>query len=210
MSPAMGSITGGQSRNRSITGPVNLVEPTRPGAALAHERCALHHDCVPADAARPDTGPSDVELRVVDVDSPPARGLERRHIHEMATRYGGGGPALLEAEEYVAPQGCFVVAIVDGAAMACGGFRHLSTGVAEIKRMYVDPTVRRRGVGALILAFLEEGARASGYREAWLESGSEQPDAISLYVAAGYEPRAPYGEFKDDPRSRSFSRILID
>jgi GNAT superfamily N-acetyltransferase len=163
---------------------------------------------VPSDATPIDVGRSDVELRVVDVDSPAARGLERRHIDEMAQRYGGSGPGLLEAEEYVAPQGCFVVAFVDGAAVACGGFRFLSTGVAEIKRMYVAPTVRRRGIGGLILAFLEERARASGYREAWLESGSEQPDAISLYAASGYEPRAAYGEFKDDPRSRSFSRVL--
>jgi GNAT superfamily N-acetyltransferase len=146
---------------------------------------------------------------VVDVDSPSARGLERRHVEEMGQRYGGSGPALLEAQEYVAPHGCFVVAFVDGVGVACGGFRYLSTGVAEIKRMYVDPIVRRRGIGALVLAFLEERARASGYREAWLESGSEQPDAISLYVAAGYEPRAAYGEFKDDPRSRSFSRTLV-
>jgi len=80
--------------------------------------------------------------------------------------------------------------------------------VAEIKRMYVDPAFRRQGIGARVLAFLEEHAHAAGYHEAWLESGNEQPDAISLYVAAGYRPRPGYGEFKDDPRSRSFSRSL--
>jgi GNAT superfamily N-acetyltransferase len=165
---------------------------------------------VPTEPPQPDVAVPDVELRVVDVDSPSARALERRHIAEMAQRYGGAGPALLDAEEYVAPHGCFVVAFVDGVAVACGGFRYLSTGVAEIKRMYVDPTVRRRGIGALILALLEDRARVSGYREAWLESGSEQPDAISLYVAADYQPRAAYGEFRDDPRSRSFSRILAN
>jgi putative acetyltransferase len=55
---------------------------------------------------------------------------------------------------------------------------------------------------------LEERAVAEGYGETWLETGIAQPDAISLYVAAGYEARAPYGEFKDDPRNRSFFRLL--
>ncbi len=154
--------------------------------------------------------PSDIDLHVVAVESPEARTLERSHIAEMGQRYGGGGPAPLRAEDFEPPDGCFVLAFVDGIAVACGGFRPLSPGVAEIKRMYVDPTARRRGVGARVLAFLEERARACGYTEAWLESGNEQPEAISLYVTAGYEPRAPYGEFKEDPRSRCFSRNLMD
>jgi GNAT superfamily N-acetyltransferase len=157
-----------------------------------------------------DAVPSEVSLCVVPVDDPRARALERRHIAEMAQRYDGGGPALLRAEEFDPPHGCFVlaVAVVEDASVTCGGFRHLSPGVAEIKRMFVDPVARRRGIGARILAFLEHRAEEAGYREAWLESGSEQPEAISLYVAAGYEPRAAYGEFKQDPRSRCFSRRL--
>jgi GNAT superfamily N-acetyltransferase len=150
----------------------------------------------------------EVTISVVPVDSSEARDLQGRQIAEMARRYGGAGPAPLRSVDFEAPDGCFVVAVCDGVAVACGGLRLLSPGVAEIKRMYVDPTVRRRGIGALVLAFLEDRARAMGYGEAWLETGSEQPDAISLYAAAGYLPRPPYGEFKDDSRSRCFSRDL--
>jgi GNAT superfamily N-acetyltransferase len=153
---------------------------------------------------------SQVELYVVSVDSERARGLERRQIAEMAERYGGQGPAPLRGEEFEPPSGCFVVATIDGTDVACGGFRPLRRGVAEIKRMYVAPDVRRRGIGARILAFLEERAVAEGYGEAWLETGTAQPDAITLYVSAGYQPRDPYGEFKDDPRNRSFSRLLTE
>jgi putative acetyltransferase len=152
--------------------------------------------------------PDEVSLCVVSVDDPQVRALERRHIAEMAQRYDGGGPAPLRAEEFDPPHGCFVVAVVDGTAVACGGFRPLSPGVAEIKRMFVDPVARRRGIGARVLGFLERRAHEAGYREAWLESGSEQPEAISLYLAAGYQPRGAYGEFKHDPRSRCFSRRL--
>jgi GNAT superfamily N-acetyltransferase len=163
---------------------------------------------VPAESPPPEVDPSDVELRVVDVNTELARGLERRHIAEMGQRYGGEGPARLAGADFEPPSGCFVVAFVDSKAVGCGGFRHLRHGVAEIKRMYVDPSVRRRGIGSRVLEFLEETAAAAGYREAWLESGDQQPDAISLYRATGYRPIAPYGEFKDDPRSRCFSRRL--
>jgi GNAT superfamily N-acetyltransferase len=152
--------------------------------------------------------PSEVSLCIKAVDDPQVRALERRHIAEMGQRYDGEGPAPLEAEEFEPPEGCFVVAVVDGDPVACGGFRYLSPGVAEIKRMFVDRAARRQGLGARILAFLEQRAVEVGYREAWLESGSEQPEAISLYEAAGYEPRPAYGEFKHDPRSRCFSRLL--
>ncbi len=151
----------------------------------------------------------EVTITVVPVDGTQARDLQGRQIAEMARRYGGAGPAPLRGVDFEAPDGCFVVAVFDGVAVACGGLRLLSPGVAEIKRMYVDPTVRRRGIGARVLAFLEERARAMGYVEMWLETGAEQPDAISLYVSAGYLPRAPYGEFKDDSRSRCFSRDLV-
>jgi GNAT superfamily N-acetyltransferase len=152
--------------------------------------------------------PPELTMVVVPADSPDARDLQGRQIAEMAQRYGGSGPAPLRGVEFEPPEGCFVVAVSDGAAVACGGFRLLSPGVAEIKRMYVDPAARRHGIGARVLAFLEERARATGYGETWLETGIEQPDAISLYVSAGYLPRAPYGEFKDDPRSLCYFRDL--
>jgi len=164
---------------------------------------ALHHDHVANDSS-----PPEVAVRIVSVDDPAARELQDRQITEMARRYGGGGPAPLHGDQFEPPAGCFVVATVDGVGVACGGFRLLSPGVAEIKRMYVDAPLRRRGIGALVLTFLEERAKAAGYGETWLETGSEQPDAISLYVGAGYRPRPAYGEFKDDPRSRCFFRTL--
>lgn len=65
-----------------------------------------------------------------------------------------------------------------------------------------------RGVGRRILAYLEERAGAAGHTEVWLETGSEQPEAIALYVSAGYQPMGPYGEFKHDGRSRCFYRTF--
>ena len=75
--------------------------------------------------------------------------------------------------------------------------------------MYVNSSVRGKGVGRQILQHLEERALAAGYRESWLEAGSLQPEAISLYASFGYGAVQPYGEFKDDPRSRCFMRSLV-
>jgi len=76
--------------------------------------------------------------------------------------------------------------------------------------MYVDPSGRGKGLGRQILQHLEERAVTAGYRESWLEAGTAQPEAISLYVSFGYSAVEPYGEFKDDPRSRCFMRSLIN
>jgi len=147
-------------------------------------------------------------LTIVGLDDPRARALENMHIEEMRSRYGGRGPGPLAAAEFDPPDGCFVVATIAGEAVACGGFHRLRPEIAEIKRMFVEPGARGRGLGGRILRFLEQRAQTVGCTEAWLETGSEQPDAIALYSSAGYRPVAPYGEFKNDERSRCFSRML--
>jgi GNAT superfamily N-acetyltransferase len=145
---------------------------------------------------------------VVGLGDARARLLEEKHRAELGQRYGGEGPGPLASEDFEPPAGCFVVALLDGVTVGCGGFRRLVPTVAEIKRMYVDTGARGRGVGRHILRDLEERARAAGYTETWLETGTEQPEALALYESVGYEPIVPYGEFKHDDRCRCFSRAL--
>src|SRR5689334_24040999 len=68
------------------------------------------------------------------------------------------------ASEYEAPRGTFLVAYEDGRAVACGGIRALTDGSAEVKRMYVIPEARGRGIGARMLDRLEDEARSLGYQ----------------------------------------------
>ena len=77
-----------------------------------------------------------------------------------------------------------------------------------LEDLFVDPAARGRGVGRRLLADLEARAEAVGYREVWLETGTEQPEAIALYVRSGYVPIPPYGEFEHDPGSRCYRRTL--
>jgi ribosomal protein S18 acetylase RimI-like enzyme len=80
--------------------------------------------------------------------------------------------------------------------------------VGEIKRMYVEPAFRGRGIGRRILAALEERGREAGYKRMWLETGTSQPEAVSLYEAAGYRRIAPYGFYRFDPRSLCYEKVL--
>ncbi len=137
-----------------------------------------------------------------------AQALEDAMLAETAERYRSERPGPVDGALFDPPDGRFVLAVADGMPVGCGGFRRLAPDQAELKRMYVAPSHRGKAVGRRLLRFLEEEALAAGYRDMWLETGTEQPEAVSLYVSSGYLAVAPYGEFKDDPRCRSFRKPL--
>ncbi|MEA2297740.1 MAG: hypothetical protein QOF77_676 [Solirubrobacteraceae bacterium] len=84
------------------------------------------------------------------------------------------------------PDGAFLVGYEDGEAVCCGGVKRLADGACEIKRMYVVPQARGRGVAGLLLGALEDAARVLGYGVARLDTGPAQPHARRIYEAAGY------------------------
>ncbi len=91
------------------------------------------------------------------------------------------GPA-----ELAPPGGAFIVGYEDGVAICCGGVKRLGEAACELKRMYVVPEARGRGIGRVLLAALEDRARALGYTIARLDTGPEQRGAQRLYESAGY------------------------
>ena len=117
----------------------------------------------------------------------------------------GGLPA---AAIFEPPVGAFLIAWEDGEAVACGGIACYDDATAEIRRMYVLPDARGRGLGQLLLDSLENEARVLGYSFVRLETGKRQAAAIGLYVSAGYQPIPRYGPFVDDPKSICFEKRL--
>lgn len=95
-----------------------------------------------------------------------------------------------------------------GKAAACGALKHFDDVTAEIKRMYVKPEFRGRGISKQILVRLEEHAKELGYKRIVLETGLKQPEAMSLYSKFGYSPLACYGRHGDDPDSRCFEKRI--
>lgn len=149
-----------------------------------------------------------VSLQEVEFGSAQAQSLVAEVQQEYVRRYGGPDTTPVDPDEFAPPGGTFLVASVDGEAVGCAGVRRHHDGVAEVKRMYVRPAHRRRGHARRMLSALEAWARDSGYTRVVLETGVEQPEAIALYLSAGYRPVDGFGHYKDAPLSRSFARDL--
>jgi GNAT superfamily N-acetyltransferase len=99
----------------------------------------------------------------------------------------------------------------EGTALGCGALRALGDDVAEVKRMYVVPAARGRGVSKAVLAALEDAAREHGWTTLRLETGPLQPDAIGLYTSAGYRPIGAFGAYVGHPdaaNSLFFERVV--
>jgi GNAT superfamily N-acetyltransferase len=125
------------------------------------------------------------------------------------------GEAFVPSEEIFATEDDFraegaawLVLYEGDAPVACGGLRPLAPGVAEIKRMFVTAPARRRGHARALLAELERLARSLGMASVRLETGTNQPEALAMYAALGYEPITNYGYWKDSPLTRCFAKPL--
>ncbi len=158
-----------------------------------------------------------MNMRRVSFGHPDAVGLNGRVQLEYAERYGDEGDVTpLDATMFEPPQGLYLIAYDDrGTPVATGGWRvrwegedGYADGDAEIKRMYVVPEARGRGLSRLVLAALEDDARAAGRTRMVLETGTKQPEAISLYVSSGYEPCAKFGHYRFDELSRCYAKPL--
>jgi GNAT superfamily N-acetyltransferase len=135
-------------------------------------------------------------FKVLPSDRPPASELLEAMVAETSDLYGGridaGGLPTAAPSELAAPHGAFLVGFDDGEPVCSGGVKRLADGLAEIKRMYVVPEARSRGLGRALLAALEDAARDLGYTRVRLDTGALQPGARSLYERSGYRAIADY------------------
>ena len=148
-----------------------------------------------------------VVLREVAYDHPDPVALIAAMGHELDLRYGDGGLSPASPEQFRAP-GAFLVAELDGEPVGCGGLRPYGADAGEVKRMYVDPTVRGKGVARAVLAALVAHARSVGMRRLVLETGTEQPEAVGLYESEGWTRIEAFGHYAHDPRTRCYGLDL--
>jgi GNAT superfamily N-acetyltransferase len=121
---------------------------------------------------------------------------------EVRARYGG------KDEPGTHPSAADVSVVLvaredDGTPLGCGALRALGGSAAEVKRMYVVPEARGRGISKALLAALEDAARERGWTTLRLETGSMQPEAVGLYPSAGYRPIAAFGDYVGDPAAEA-------
>jgi putative acetyltransferase len=99
-----------------------------------------------------------------------------------------------------------VVAYENGMAAGCGAIKEFSHDTVEVKRMYVAPGLRGRGIASTVLVELETWARELNYGNCVLETGKRQPEAIGLYKKSGYQIIPNYGPYKDIDNSVCFAK----
>jgi GNAT superfamily N-acetyltransferase len=140
---------------------------------------------------------SEIEFRRKRLDSAVVQRLITALNAELESIYPEDGANFfrLDPEEVAEGRGAFLVAYLDGKPIGCGAVRLNEPGLAEIKRMYVDPRVRGRRVGRRIVEALETQARQLGAKRIVLETGPRQPDAIAMYQHAGFSEIPLYGEY---------------
>ncbi len=142
-----------------------------------------------------------VEITAEAPDSDDAIACVSAYIAELAITFEEGfdpanGNPTPEVEALTPPNGCFLIASLDGQAIGCGALRTLEPGLGEIKRMWVSPQARGLGVAGRLLSALEEKGRELGMTRMRLDTNRALKDAQAMYRKSGYRD---IERFNDNP-----------
>ena len=138
-------------------------------------------------AVEPATGPTDE-----------VRGLIEALEAELSAHYAAEQRHGLQLDALFQPHIRFFLAWQDGNAVGCCGVALLD-GLAELKRMFVQPAARGSGAAAALLARVEAEVKAAGYVTLWLETGDRQHAAIRFYERAGFRRCEAFGAYRAMP-----------
>ena len=150
-----------------------------------------------------------VEVEHLDAPTDDTRELLGELDAELNGEYAPENRHGLSIDRLFQPGVSFFVASMDGAAVGCGGIAFCD-GFAELKRMYVRPHARGRGVARAIVARLEEEARAHGIARLALETGDAQLAAIRFYEGAGFTRCTAFGTYASMPPGATARCIFFE
>jgi putative acetyltransferase len=127
---------------------------------------------------------------------------------EALVRYGDiiDASAPPATNEPLVLRSVFLIVRLDGEPVGCAALRTMDAEAAEVRRISVAPSARRRGIARRLLAELEGKATEFGYAILRLETGNRQPEAIALYESYGFRRVPPYGCHVDDALSICFMK----
>jgi GNAT superfamily N-acetyltransferase len=101
-----------------------------------------------------------------------------------------------------------VVCYENDQPIGCGAIKAFDDEAMEVKRMYVSPAGRNKGIATRVLTELEAWASELGYPKCVLETGKRQPEAIALYEKNGYRRTENYGQYAGVENSVCFEKRL--
>lgn len=143
------------------------------------------------------------EIETRPADDSDVQRLIAAAVAELNVRYPGD----VELEP-LPPTGDHFVAVVDGVAVGVVVLVGVRPGLDEVKRLYVEPGQRGRGVARSLMHALEHRANARGTDLVRLETGTRQPEAMALYESLGYSLIENYGHYAGSPLSRCYAKSL--
>lgn len=101
-----------------------------------------------------------------------------------------------------------IIAYENEIPVGCGAIKEFEENTMEIKRMYVAPEYRKKGIASFILGELEKWAAELSYSRCVLETGKKQPEAIALYTKNGYKSIPNYGQYAGIDNSMCFEKMV--
>lgn len=159
--------------------------------------------------AKPAANPASVTITPEDAGGATAQQLITALCAELSKRYDNPRSPFSPGDAS-APRTVFLVARLDGEPVGCGGLRRIDDTTAEIKRMYVAPSGRRRGIARRLLAELERTALGFGYHVLRLETGIYQDEAMGFYQSCGYQRIPAFGHYIGSAISVCYEKLLED
>jgi GNAT superfamily N-acetyltransferase len=136
--------------------------------------------------------PGEIRIERRHTGDAASRDLRGEFVAELARRYPEqdfSADAVTDALPVLdAPGAAWFVVYDGGEPVGCGGLRGLDEHTGEIKWVYLREAARGRQVGRSLLVELEDAARGFGYTRLRLSTGDRQPEALGLYLSAGYRP----------------------
>jgi ribosomal protein S18 acetylase RimI-like enzyme len=139
-----------------------------------------------------------VEIVPEDPTSEPAQSCLQSYFAELDARFDDGfDPDMsnrAEVEDLVPPAGLLLVAWLDGHPVGCGALKFHGREPAEIKRMWVSPSVRGLSLGRRMLRELEHAAVECGATAVRLETNHRLTEAIGLYRSSGYREVSAFND----------------
>lgn len=128
--------------------------------------------------------------------------------HLMAHPYPPLSRHAFSVDRLLREQVVFFVTRYERHLAGCGGIKMFGRDYGEVKRMFVRPEFRGKGLGKAMLRKLAEYACHNGARLLRLETGIYEVEAIGLYEGFGFARRAPFGEYVEDPLSVYFEKHI--
>jgi ribosomal protein S18 acetylase RimI-like enzyme len=143
-------------------------------------------------------------------DAPEARLLVEELDALLALNYPPESRHGYGVEKLLRENVAFFVVYVDGVPAACGGVQPFGDEYAELKRMYVRPQYRGKGLGKQLVEHLSRHAADRGIDVIRLETGVRQVEAVGLYTRMGFERIPPFGPYREDPVSICMEKRLSE